>query len=92
MLTLSYAASRTLADDIEDNDFDANKWIFKCDEHHMLDDFAVPGATLEILEEQKHDQSCQLILISDVKASTSGFHEPENVLLCLQLPSIHGLQ
>lgn len=64
VLRWSHLAGHIPVDDDLYDDFGAIDWVIKADEPSALNDLAVLLSILKSLEEQKHDQFCQLILVT----------------------------
>lgn len=81
VLSRSSIASDTPTGDNLDTEFDANECIIESYKRQAHDNLAVLLFTLELLEMQKYDQFCPLILCTNASDSNSGFYAEEDALL-----------
>lgn len=64
----------------------------QCQGPEALDDASVPLSTLKLSEEQKCNQFCRLILVSNASDPKSGFYKGNDRLLRWRGPLIAELQ
>lgn len=88
VLAWSHIASHSPVDDSLDDDCYAEIWTIKANEPHVLDYLTVVLSTLEVVEEQKYEQFCQLIRASERSRLKLGFCKDKNELLRCQHASI----
>lgn len=75
MFKRSHNANHTFVDDGQNDDFNANNCILEVNKLLVFDDFVVSLSTLELLDEPKYDQFCQLFLATEVNDRDTGFFE-----------------
>lgn len=87
VLIRSHTTSQTPVDDNLDHDFDTNDWIIEADEPQALEALVFLLSTPDLLNERKHDQFCEPILVTKASDPNSKIYEGDGGLLRHRHPS-----